>query len=82
MHFDWRALPAERIAALPMPVTVVLGELDPLVIVAERATLAARLAPKRAVTVARAGHIITDEIPGVVADELLALVRPLVAERE
>jgi pimeloyl-ACP methyl ester carboxylesterase len=80
VHFDWRALPAELIARLPVPVTVVLGELDPLVLIEDRATLAARIAPQRVVTVARAGHIVTDEIPEAVSEELLALVAPLVAE--
>ena len=82
IHFDWTALPAERIARLPFPVTVVLGELDPLVVIDERETYAARIAPHRAVTVARAGHIVTDEIPGVVAEEVLRVVDGLVARRD
>jgi pimeloyl-ACP methyl ester carboxylesterase len=82
VHFDWTALPTERIARLPFPVTVVLGELDPLVVIEERETFAARIAPQRAVTVARAGHIVTDETPGVVSDEVLRLVAGLVATRD
>ncbi|HEX2778752.1 MAG TPA: alpha/beta hydrolase [Gemmatimonadaceae bacterium] len=80
--FDWRALPTERIAALPMPVVVVLGELDPLVVVEDPGTLAARLAPQRVLVVARTGHIVTDEIPDTVSEALLELVAPLVAGRE
>lgn len=82
VHFDWTALPPERIARLPVPVTVVLGELDPLVVVPGHAAFPARVAPKRAVTVARAGHIVTDEIPGVVSEEILRLVAGLVANRD
>ena len=82
IHFDWTALPPRSIGRLPVPVTVVLGELDPLVVVKERSSFAARIAPQRAVTVARAGHIVTDEIPDVVSEEVLRLVAGLVATRE
>ncbi|NUO62150.1 MAG: alpha/beta hydrolase [Gemmatimonadaceae bacterium] len=82
IHFDWSALPPDRIARLPFPVAVVLGELDPLVVIDGRETFAARLAPQRVVTVARAGHIVTDEIPGVASEEILRLVAGLVATRD
>ena len=82
IHFDWSALPPDHIARLPFPVAVVLGELDPLVVIDGRETFAARLAPQRVVTVARAGHIVTDEIPGVASEEILRLVAGLVATRD
>ena len=82
IHFDWSALPPDRIARLPFHVAVVLGELDPLVVIDGRETFAARLAPQRVVTVARAGHIVTDEIPGVASEEILRLVAGLVATRD
>ena len=37
--FDWRALGAATIARLPIPLVVVLGELDPLVVIADREAL-------------------------------------------
>jgi len=79
--FDWRALGAPVIAALPMPVVIVLGELDPLVVIADPAALVRGAAPKRVVTIAGAGHIITDEATARVNEELLALLA-LVASGE
>jgi pimeloyl-ACP methyl ester carboxylesterase len=72
--FDWRALGAGAIAALPVPLVVVLGELDPLVIIADRGALTRGIAPKRVVTIAGAGHIVGDEAPAEVNAELLALL--------
>ena len=79
--FDWRALGAEVIAALPVPLVIVLGELDPLVCIADRDTLADRVAPQRVVLIEGAGHIVTDEATPQVNAELLALLR-LVAFRD
>ena len=72
--FDWRALGADAIASLPMPVVVVLGELDPLVIIADREALTRGIAPKRVVTIEGAGHIVGDEATARVNSELLALL--------
>ena len=71
--FDWRALGAETIASLPVPMVIVLGELDPLVVIEDREALARGVAPTRVVTIAGAGHIITDEATARVNTELLAL---------
>ena len=56
----------------------VLGELDPVVRVADREALERGVAPTRVVTITGAGHIITDEATARVNAELLAL-RALVA---
>ena len=72
--FDWRALGAATIASLPFPVTIVLGELDPLVIIADREALVRGIAPKRLVTIQGAGHIIGDEATAEVNAEVLALM--------
>jgi pimeloyl-ACP methyl ester carboxylesterase len=72
--FDWRALGAEVIASLPVPMVIVLGELDPLVVIADREALVRGVAPTRVVTIAGAGHIITDEATARVNTELLALL--------
>jgi pimeloyl-ACP methyl ester carboxylesterase len=72
--FDWRALGAETIAALPVPMVIVLGELDPLVVIADREALSRGVAPTRVVTIDGAGHIITDEATARVNTELLALL--------
>jgi len=72
--FDWRALGAETIASLPVPLVILLGELDPLVVVADREALERGVAPKRVVTISGAGHIITDEATARVNTELLALL--------
>ena len=78
--FDWRALGAATIGSLPMPVVIVLGELDPLVRIADRQALSEGVAPKRVVTIDGAGHIITDEATAPVNAEVLALLG-LVASR-
>jgi pimeloyl-ACP methyl ester carboxylesterase len=72
--FDWGVVDPARIAALPMPVVIVEGELDPLLGVSDVASLARAVAPKRVVAIARAGHIVTDEAPEQVNAELLGLV--------
>jgi pimeloyl-ACP methyl ester carboxylesterase len=72
--FDWRALGAARIASLPLPVAIVLGELDPLVVIADRDALVRGVAPKLVVTIEGAGHIVTDEATARVNAELLALL--------
>lgn len=73
--FDWRALGTDVIASIPVPVLVVLGELDPLVVIEDREALARGIAPKRVVTISGAGHIVGDEAPDQVNAELLALLR-------
>ncbi len=73
--FDWRALGATVIATLPVPTVIVLGELDPLVCIDHRDTLAQRLAPQRVVMIDGAGHIVTDEATPQVNAEILALLR-------
>ncbi len=78
--FDWRALGTAAVASLPVPVVIVLGELDPLVRIADREALAQAIAPKRVVSLAGVGHIVTDEAPAAVNAELLALLG-LVASR-
>ena len=72
--FDWRALSAKVIASLAMPLVVVLGELDPLVRIADRDALVRGVAPKRVVTIGGAGHIVADEATAAVNTELLALL--------
>lgn len=72
--FDWRALGAETIASLPVPMVIVLGELDPLVVIEDREALVRGVAPTRVVTILGAGHIITDEATARVNTELLALL--------
>lgn len=72
--FDWRALGTDTIASLPVPMVIVLGELDPLVIIADREALVRGVAPTRVVTILGAGHIITDEATARVNTELLALL--------
>jgi pimeloyl-ACP methyl ester carboxylesterase len=72
--FDWGVIDPARISALPMPVVIVVGELDPLLGVRDVATLTRSVAPKRVVSIARAGHIVTDEASEQVNDELLGLV--------
>lgn len=72
--FDWRALGADRIASLRMPTVIVLGELDPLVVIADRDALVRGVAPKLVVTIESAGHIVTDEATARVNAELLALL--------
>ena len=79
--FDWRALGAETIASLPVPMVILLGELDPLVVIADREALSRGVAPTRVVTISGAGHIITDEATARVNTELLALLS-LVASGE
>ena len=73
--FDWRALGATVIASLPVPTVIVLGELDPLVCIDRRDTLAHRVAPQRVVMIEGAGHIVTDEATPQVTAEILALLR-------
>ena len=53
---------------------IVLGELDPLVVIADPEALVRGVAPTRVVTIAGAGHIITDEATARVNTELLALL--------
>ena len=72
--FDWRALGAGAIASLPVPMVIVLGELDPLVVIEDREALVRGVAPARVVTILGAGHIITDEATTRVNTELLALL--------
>ena len=72
--FDWRALGAGAIASLPVPMVIVLGELDPLVVIEDREALVRGVAPARVVTILGAGHIITDEATARVNTELLALL--------
>ncbi len=72
--FDWRALGAGVIGSLPVPMVIVLGEADPLVVIEDREALARGVAPARVVTIAGAGHIITDEATARVNTELLALL--------
>jgi pimeloyl-ACP methyl ester carboxylesterase len=73
--FDWRALGADVIAGLDVPLVVVLGELDPLVVIEDREALTRGIAPKRVVVVGGAGHIVTDEATDQVNAELLQLLR-------
>jgi pimeloyl-ACP methyl ester carboxylesterase len=79
--FDWRALGADTIAALDVPMVIVLGELDPLVVIEDRDALVRGVAPKPVVTIDGAGHIVTDEATARVNAELLALLA-LVASRD
>lgn len=72
--FDWSVVDPARIAGLPMPVLIVEGERDPLLGVRDVAALTRNVAPKRVVSIARAGHIVTDEAPEQVNAELLGLV--------
>jgi pimeloyl-ACP methyl ester carboxylesterase len=72
--FDWSALGAAAIAALPMPIVIVLGELDPLVVIADSGALMRDVAPKKVVVIEGAGHIVTDEATAQVNSELLALL--------
>ncbi|MFL5561978.1 MAG: alpha/beta fold hydrolase [Gemmatimonadaceae bacterium] len=72
--FDWRALGADRIASLRMPTVIVLGQLDPLVVIADREALVRGVAPKLVVTIEGAGHIVIDEATARVNAELLALL--------
>lgn len=72
--FDWRVIEPERIARLPMPVVVVEGARDPLLGLRRVDEFTRRVAPKRVVSIARAGHVVTDEAASQVDAELLALV--------
>jgi len=72
--FDWRALGTDAIASLPVPMVIVLGELDPLVVIDDREALVRGVAPTRVVTILGAGHIITDEATARVNTELLTLL--------
>ena len=72
--FDWSVVDPARIAALPMPVVIVEGERDLLLGVRDVAALRRSVAPKRVVSIARAGHIVTDEAAEQVSAELLGLV--------
>jgi pimeloyl-ACP methyl ester carboxylesterase len=72
--FDWGVVDPARIAALPMPVVIVEGERDPMLGVRDIAALTRCVAPKRVVSIARAGHIVTDEAAEQVNAELLGLV--------
>jgi pimeloyl-ACP methyl ester carboxylesterase len=72
--FDWQVVEPSRIAELPLPVVIVVGECDPLLGVRDVETLGKRVAPKRVVSIALAGHVLTDEAATEVNAELLALV--------
>lgn len=72
--FDWRAIPADRVAGLPVPLTVLLGERDPVIRSPRSTLLAAALAPHRVRTVPGCGHIIADEAAPAVVDALRELV--------
>jgi pimeloyl-ACP methyl ester carboxylesterase len=72
--FDWRALGAATIVSLPVPMVIVLGELDPLVVIEDLAALERGVAPTRVVTIMGAGHIVTDEATARVNAELFALL--------
>jgi pimeloyl-ACP methyl ester carboxylesterase len=72
--FDWRVIEPERIALLPMPVVIVEGARDPLLGLRRLEEFKRRVAPKRVVSLARTGHIVTDEAAAPVDAELLALV--------
>ena len=73
-EFDWRALPADRIGRLTVPLSVLLGELDPIIRVPPPSLLAAALSPHRVRVVPGCGHIIADEAAPVVIDALRELV--------
>lgn len=73
--FDWSVVDAATLASVPVPLTIVLGECDPLLGVRDAKALADALAPQRVVEIARVGHIVTDEAPEQTIAELLSLVR-------
>lgn len=72
--FDWRALPPDRLAKIPVPVSILLGELDPIIRPPRPSLLAFAMAPHRVRVVAGCGHIIADEAAPVVVDALRELV--------
>lgn len=72
--FDWRALPPDRLAKIPVPVSILLGELDPIICAPRPSLLVFGMAPHRVRVVAGCGHIIADEAPAVVVDALRELV--------
>jgi pimeloyl-ACP methyl ester carboxylesterase len=72
--FDWGVVNPARIATLPMPVVIVEGERDPLLGVSDIAALALSVAPKRVVSITRAGHVVTHEAADEVNAELVRLV--------
>ena len=72
--FDWRALPPDRLAKIPVPVSILLGELDPIIRSPRPSLLAFAMAPHRVRVVAGCGHIIADEAAPVVIDALRELV--------
>jgi len=57
-----------------MPVVIVEGERDPLLGVRDIAALTLSVAPKRVVSIARAGHVVTHEAADEVNAELVRLV--------
>ena len=73
--FDWSVVDPATLASVPVPLTIVLGECDPLLGVRDATALAAAVAPQRVVEIARVGHIITDEAPEQTIAELLSLIR-------
>ena len=61
----------DELAALTMPVLVMLGGQDLLIRAKESAARAALLPTARAHIVARAGHVLAEEVPQIVLDALL-----------
>ncbi len=72
--FDWRALPPDRLAKVPVPITVILGELDPIIRTPRASLLAVAMAPHKVRVVPGCGHIVADEAPTAVFDALRELV--------
>ena len=72
--FDWRALPADRLAGVRVPIRVLLGELDPIIRAPKASLLAVAMSPHKVQVVPGCGHIIPDEAPRAVFDALRELV--------
>ena len=72
--FDWRVVEPERLAALAMPLVIIEGARDLLLGLRNVAEFTRRVAPARVVSIAGAGHVITDEAAPQVDADLLVLV--------
>lgn len=61
-----------RLASTDVPAVVMLGELDRVVRPRSQEAMAAQLPRSRLVRVARCGHLLPRDVPGLVADIILA----------
>lgn len=75
--FSWNARPAEVLERISAPTHVLLGERDRVVKVREASERAHMIAGAQVEVVARAGHVLAEEVPERVADAISAQVAAL-----